>query len=153
MADDGTLALDDFETVEVTVTAMVNTAPNAIDDVATVVTTINPVDDGNDDDNLYGDEESDILSSGRGKDIIDGGSGNDSLSGGRGDDQLSGGEGSDELSGGRGEDIIDGGVGMILGPVVGAMLFFPVARVRMSHLKIFPKQKFKNKPMHTTQHN
>ena len=98
--------------------------------IATVVITINSIDDGNGEgviiigtdgndslsggdgnDNLYGDEGSDSLSGGLGRDIIDGGSGDDSLSGGRGSDTIDGGSGDDSLSGGRGSDILSGGEG------------------------------------------
>lgn len=59
------------------------------------------------DDNLRGDDNSNILSGGAGDDYLDGGRSGDTLIGGAGDDTLVGGGGRDRLEGGEGLDIAD----------------------------------------------
>ena len=56
-------------------------------------------------DQLYGEQDDDILRGGDGDDELYGGFGNDNIRGGDGDDRLTGGEGADTLDGGNGSDI------------------------------------------------
>jgi Ca2+-binding RTX toxin-like protein len=71
-------------------------------------------------DTLYGENGNDILTSGAGNDYLDGGDGNDTLTslegnnnliGGNGNDILTSGEGNDKLTGGYGDDVLTGGTG------------------------------------------
>lgn len=81
------------------------------------------------DDNVFGDNDANILKGNEGDDVLAGRDGNDelfgglgddglaggndadTLDGGSGDDRLFGGNGSDLIFGGRGEDIVNGGAG------------------------------------------
>ena len=60
---------------------------------------------------LFGNDQNNVLAGRGGDDIIFGLDGNDRLAGGSGDDFLYGGEGIDRLIGGRGADYLDGGEG------------------------------------------
>lgn len=62
-------------------------------------------------DTLDGGGGGDVLLGNGGDDVIDGGDGNDSLIGNRGDDTLAGGNGNDTLDGGDGEDVLWGNGG------------------------------------------
>jgi len=61
---------------------------------------------------IFGLVGDDILSGGNGSDTLDGGADNDSLFGGNGTDTLIGGTGNDTLDGENGNDILIGGVGI-----------------------------------------
>jgi hypothetical protein len=65
-------------------------------------------DDGEDDDDIAGDEGNDLLSGGPGDDTINGNTGLDGISGGAGNDVLYGGAGNDALCGDLGDDMLDG---------------------------------------------
>ena len=63
------------------------------------------------DDILRGFAGNDILRGGNGNDTLDGGADNDTLAGGAGNDTLTGGAGNDVLVGGSGNDVLIGGEG------------------------------------------
>ncbi len=60
---------------------------------------------------IEGGDDNDWIGGGRGQDLLSGGRGNDAINGGRGDDHIEGGNGNDDLEGSRGQDYINGGNG------------------------------------------
>ncbi|MEC7120099.1 MAG: calcium-binding protein, partial [Pseudomonadota bacterium] len=66
---------------------------------------------GNENLNLTGDSNNNILTGNDGDNILEGGAGSDQLNGGAGNDTLFGGDGNDVLNGGTGNDMLFGGVG------------------------------------------
>lgn len=66
---------------------------------------------GNQNLNLTGDSNDNLLVGNDGDNILDGGVGNDNLNGGSGNDTLVGGDGNDVLNGGTGNDLLFGGIG------------------------------------------
>ena len=59
------------------------------------------------DDEISGDDGTDVIRSRKGDDTVDGKSGDDWLRGGHGDDDLTGGAGSDVVDGGKGDDTLN----------------------------------------------
>jgi Ca2+-binding RTX toxin-like protein len=70
----------------------------------------NIIGDNNDNNNLNGTEDIDVILALGGNDILNGLGGNDFLYGGDGDDRAVGGAGNDYLDGGNGEDLLDGAI-------------------------------------------
>ncbi len=89
------------------------------------------------DDEIVGDDGSDVMRGFKGEDTLDGASGDDWLRGGHGADELTGGSGSDEVDGGKGDDTLS----YTLGDNAGAKDFYDGGKgVDTLEIKLDPEE-------------
>ena len=72
---------------------------------------LNPIPGDNNNNNLFGTDQADLIFGFGGNDALNGNLGNDRLFGGSGDDYVFGNENNDTLYGGSGKDVVSGGEG------------------------------------------